>query len=557
MCCIVQRVVIIKAGGKPGGCQAHVLICVAQELGLENSVILSLSGTSMALEDTLLGIDVGTTHCKAGLFRLDGGLIRVSSRLTPLRRSPDGYAFYDPQELWATVVAAIREVVNGLEWGGTILAIGIASMAETGLLIDQQSGAPRSPLLPWFDPAATPQAELLKREGDPQERFLRSGIRPNFKCSLAKVLWQREQEKGITHQAIWLSTADYIAYRLTGEMATDYSLAGRTYAFRIDRKTWDEAWLEQLGLDVRIFPAPLPSGTIIGPIGSEIAATTSLPAGTPVSIAGHDHVCAAFAAGAIDAGLVFDSMGTAEALIGGFEERPLGENELRSGLVYGCHVVKGRNYWMGGLSASGGSVEWLRAILNDPPLSYAELDEILEGSSPGPTGILYFPYLSGSGSPHTDISVRGAFTGLSVSHGRADLAKAVLEGTAFEVEFIRRAAETATGSIIRQITASGGGTRNRYWMQIKADVSGCRLEVLPMPEATLLGAALVAGVGCGVFADAAQAINAARQGEAEIYLPDAEQHQSYAGIYKRGYLASQDPLRQLAWEIEGLHLEDR
>ena len=511
----------------------------------------------MTLEGPLLGIDVGTTHCKAGLFRLDGDPISVSSRPTPLRRSPEGNAFYDPQELWATVAAAIREVVAGCGRAGTISAIGIASMAETGLLVDRKSGAPRSPLIPWFDPAATPQAELLKREGDHGERFLRSGIRPNFKCSLAKVLWLREQDKGVIREATWLSTADYIAYCLTGVMATDYSLAGRTYAFRIDQKTWDEAWLGHLGLDVRVFPTPLPSGTIVGWIEPEIAAAIGLPTGTPVSIAGHDHVCAAFAAGAIDPGLVFDSMGTAEALIGGFEERSLEENELRSGLVYGCHVVKGRNYWMGGLSASGGSVEWLGAILDEPPLSYAELDALLEGASPGPTGILYFPYLSGSGSPHTDFLVRGAFTGLNAAHGQSDLAKAVLEGTAYEVEFIRRAAEMATGSAIHQIIASGGGTRNRHWMQIKADVSGCRLEVLPMPEATLLGAALVAGVGCGVFADAAQAIDAARQVVVEIYLPDAGRHQGYIDLYERGYLHLQAPLRQLAREIEKLPCEDR
>ncbi|HLE52912.1 MAG TPA: FGGY family carbohydrate kinase [Anaerolineales bacterium] len=511
----------------------------------------------MTLEGPLLGIDVGTTHCKAGLFRLDGDPISVSSRPTPLRRSPEGNAFYDPQELWATVAAAIREVVAGCGRAGTISAIGIASMAETGLLVDRKSGAPRSPLIPWFDPAATPQAELLKREGDHGERFLRSGIRPNFKCSLAKVLWLREQDKGVIREATWLSTADYIAYCLTGVMATDYSLAGRTYAFRIDQKTWDEAWLGHLGLDVRVFPTPLPSGTIVGWIEPEIAAAIGLPTGTPVSIAGHDHVCAAFAAGAIDPGLVFDSMGTAEALIGGFEERSLEENELRSGLVYGCHVVKGRNYWMGGLSASGGSVEWLGAILDEPPLSYAELDALLEGASPEPTGILYFPYLSGSGSPHTDFLVRGAFTGLNAAHGQSDLAKAVLEGTAYEVEFIRRAAEMATGSAIHQIIASGGGTRNRHWMQIKADVSGCRLEVLPMPEATLLGAALVAGVGCGVFADAAQAIDAARQVVVEIYLPDAGRHQGYIDLYERGYLHLQAPLRQLAREIEKLPCEDR
>src|SRR4030067_3218186 len=155
----------------------------------------------MSLEGSLLGIYVGTMNCEAGVFRLDGNLIGLTSMLTPLRRSPEGTAFYEPQELWAAVAAAIREVTAGCGLGGTISAIGIASMAETGLLVNRKSGAARSPLIPWFDPAAPPPAELLMRAGEHRERFLRSGLRPNFKCSLAKVLWLREQDKFVTQEA--------------------------------------------------------------------------------------------------------------------------------------------------------------------------------------------------------------------------------------------------------------------------------------------------------------------------------------------------------------------
>jgi sugar (pentulose or hexulose) kinase len=238
-------------------------------------------------------------------------------------------------------------------------------------------------------------------------------------------------------------------------------------------------------------------------------------------------------------------MGTAEALVGAFPERPLDEADYRSGLVYGKHVAPGKYYWMGGLSASGGSVEWIRAILGDPALSYEQIEALLEQAGPDPTGILYFPYLSGSGSPHTDARVRGAFVGLDAEHGRADLAKAVFEGTAYEVEFIRRRAEGVSGRPIRKLAASGGGTRNRGWMQIKADVSGCSIAAPEMPEATLLGAALLAGAGVGIYADDEAAVAAATQPGGEIYHPDEGRHRVYRELYEKGYLGLQEPLREL------------
>jgi sugar (pentulose or hexulose) kinase len=201
------------------------------------------------------------------------------------------------------------------------------------------------------------------------------------------------------------------------------------------------------------------------------------------------------------------------------------------------------NYWMGGLSASGGSVEWLRGILGEPPLTYAQLDDLLAQAGSGPTCILYFPYLSGSGSPHTDLQVRAAFVGLEGRHGQAELAKAVLEGTAYEVEFIRRRAEEVFRTPVRRLIASGGGTRNPVWMQIKADVSGCVIEAAEMPEATLLGAVLLAGIGLGTYAGEAEALAAVVRISRVVYLPDESRHRIYRELYEEGYLALQESLR--------------
>jgi xylulokinase len=139
--------------------------------------------------------------------------------------------------------------------------------------------------------------------------------------------------------------------------------------------------------------------------------------------------------------------------------------------------------------------------------------------------------------------VRGAFVGLSASHGRAELLKAVLEGTVYEVEFIRQAGEQITGQSIPALVTAGGGTRNRVWLQIKADVSGCRIESSAEPEATLLGAALVAGIGSGLYAHEAEAFDGLCLKPVEVFLPDPERHAIYRDLYEQGYLRLQEALR--------------
>jgi xylulokinase len=275
-----------------------------------------------------------------------------------------------------------------------------------------------------------------------------------------------------------------------------------------------------------------------------VAVSLDLSAGIPVAVCGHDHATAAFALNVTSPGKVFDSMGTAETLIGALPERPLTKDDFCSGLIYGCHVAPGRGYWLGSLSASGGSVEWLRTQLGHKRLSYDQIDALLANARREPTGILYFPYLLGSGPPHTDPRVRGAFIGLSAGHGRADLLKAVLEGTAYEVEIIRQAGEHITGQPIPVLITAGGGTRNRAWLQIKADISGCRIDATAEPEATLLGAALVAGIGSGLYASEAEAFAGLSSNPVEVFLPDGERHAVYRRLYEQGYLHLQKALRQ-------------
>lgn len=496
------------------------------------------------MSSLLLSLDLGTTHTKAGLFTENGGLLKSASRKMVLHHKPHLSSYFDPGELWKETVEIIREVTADVD-PKQIAAIGITSMAETGLFIDELTGETRTPLIPWFDPVSTSQVALLEKIGDPFERFRASGIRPNFKCSLAKILWLREENPLLLKTTTWLSTADFIAYKLSSIMATDYSLAGRTYAFNIQSNEWDADWLRAFDLNPELFPAAFPSGHPIGNLTSEAASLTGLPQGIPVTLCGHDHVCAAFAILGKDTGKVFDSMGTAEALVGVLDVESLGAAEFDSGLVFGPYVTGGKYYWMGGMSASGGSLEWVRNLLGDPALTYQQLEDLIARASPGPTGILYFPYLSGSGSPHTDVHARGAFVGLKATHQPAELVKAVLEGTAFEAEFIRQVAEEFLSVEINSIAASGGGTKVGDWMQIKSNIFGCPIEVAATSEATMLGAALVTGLGIGLYPDARSASASIQNSPAAIYKSSKSQHQAYQPLYQHGFVPLQKPLRQV------------
>lgn len=444
---------------------------------------------------TLLGIDIGTTHCKAGLFGVEGQTLSVAVRATASQivNNSVEYAAYDPDRIWQAVRETVRQVAAAAP-DRPIRAVGIASMAESGLLIDRATGQPRSPILPWFDATVQQQVDAIAAAEPPLDFYLRTGLRVSYKLSLAKILRLHDRDPAITDGAVWLSVADFIAYKLTGAFGTDYSLAGRTGAFDIARKQWDTDWLARWHLSPEHFAPAQASGT---PVGSSLSEWSELgiPAGTPVAVSGHDHLCAASRAGPDD---IFDSIGTAEVIIGSYPSRRLTTDDFDSGLLSGCHVIPDRNYWLGSLSASGGSIEWLRGLLSSSVLSYREIDMLAETAAKGPTGILYFPYLAGSGAPHTDPAAAGAFLGLRSNHTRADIAKAVLEGTAYEMEFIRRAGERMNADTISCLTVAGGGARSRIWTQIKADISGCEIRVPAETDMTLLGAALMAASGTGI-----------------------------------------------------------
>ncbi|MBY0145951.1 L-fuculokinase [Neobacillus niacini] len=489
----------------------------------------------------LLGIDIGTTHCKAGVFRDDGSQIQIDVSPTITHYNKQGEPYYLPDEIWGNITRCLKEVM--LCCDEKVWAIGITSMAETGLLVDRQSGKPRTNFIPWFSRCAEGEAEEIANEDSPLHRFQKTGLHSSYKYGLAKIIHLRKQQTDILDDAVWLSASDFIAYKLTGHFATDYSLAARTYAFQIDQLSWDQDWIRHFNLPDQLFPEALPSGTKMGITLSTELEELGIPQGIPVTVAGHDHLAAALAVGAVTPGSVFDSIGTAETLVGAIEKKQLTEVDFASGLTFGCHVVRDKFFWMGGISASGGSIEWFRNQFSDRKMSYDEIMSLSARSIEGPSGILYYPYLSGSGSPQPDPFARAAFIGLKTSHKREDLLKAMMEGTAYELESIRRSAEKIAGQLINQMISVGGGTKNHYWMQIKSDITNCHLAVPEINEATLLGAAITAGICSGVYKDEEEAAKAIQFTNPKEIIPNQQYHHEYKRLYEEGYMGLQLHLR--------------
>src|SRR5689334_5788384 len=259
----------------------------------------------------LLGIDVGTTNCKALIFDTAGVQRAAASTPTPVNYPRPGWAEHDPEALWQAVVTVMRRALGQVD-PACVRGVAVASMAEAGLLLDA-AGQPLTSLIAWYDSRSDPLFRRWREQfGD--EHFLPiAGNRPNPVFGAFKLQWLRDNRPvAYAAAARWLHVADYIAFRLCGIMATDYSLATRTMLFDLPNLCWSDTLIAAAGLRADLLPTAVPAGTQLGGVTPAAAIATGLPAGVAVGCGGHDHICGALAAGADQEGVGLDSMGTAE-----------------------------------------------------------------------------------------------------------------------------------------------------------------------------------------------------------------------------------------------------
>lgn len=491
----------------------------------------------------LLGIDVGTSAVKALVFDATSGqVVAQASQPLPAYHPRPEWTEFDPQELWETVCRCLQRLWREVA-PESVVALGVASMAEAGVLLDG-SGHPVYPIIAWHDPRTEPQAAWLAEQIGPFEIYRITGQRLRYIFSLPKLLWLREHEP-LRFQSgrHWLCVEDYVIWRSTGTLATDRTIASRTLAFDQASGTWSSRMLEVAELDVGRFPPVFPSGTEVGRVTPQAADETGLAIDTPVCTGGHDHLCGAFAAGVITPGQVLDSSGTAQAILTLTPEWNPSRALFESGFTHYHYVIDGHYIVQGGLSMAGGVLHWLARLLGgDRPVpDYERWLAAAATVPPGANGVLCLPFLLGKPGPGMDPAMRGVFLGLTPATTAEEFVRAALEGLAYYLREVVEAFKTLLGELAEEIIAIGGTTREGLLPQIKADVTGCRVRVPNIAEATALGAALLAGLGVEVFANPAEAVSAAQATSTEF-----EPNPQTKAVYEQGYALYREACRRLA-----------
>lgn len=478
----------------------------------------------------VIGIDVGTTHIKSILFDENGTVLAQEKRTTPLSKDENG-SIYEPLEIWNVVEEQLK---NLCRTGIAVSGISITGMAEAGLIVDRETKTEKTVILPWFDGRTRELADKMSPEKE-EEIFASTGLRNSFKYGIYKFLWLLSACGADREGCIWLSMCDYIAWKLTGRFVTEPGFAARTYVYDIRQGKWDIERIREYGLEENNFPEVMPSGAVIGFWNTEDGRQI------PVAIAGHDHICAAFGLLYHDRNGICDSAGTSETYVGLLEE---GTDRflMETGMLYGP-FVDGGYFYMANLPSSGHSVEWFRTKLQTMELSYEEMNMRLEGSGKEPTGILYFPYLTGMGSPLYEASMRGSILGIGENTDGMTLLKGVMEGIQYQSAWLLDILHKKHGAAGKAVFCAGGAVNNHVMMQLKADILNRTVVVPEMPEATLFGAAALF-VKKNLGERAALRFVQKLQEQKKIYTPDEERTGKYHEIWKKRYLPMIDILKQ-------------
>lgn len=484
----------------------------------------------------LVGLDIGSTNIKAVVYDAElGKVIDIASHPTPTDHPQPDWSQHEIEQIWQTVVECIREAVKGRPVSG----LGVASLAEAGVPLDA-AGKPLHPVIAWYDRRTDPQATWIEDQIGIQELHAITGQRVSTSFTITKILWIIQNHPEAAQRMVkWLGVPDYVLWRLTGEMATDYSLASRTLLFDQSKLDWSDKMLNLAGIKREMLPALHPGGTVIGQVTPAAAAETGLPVGLPCALGGHDHLVGSFAAGAHQSGSVMDSSGTAQAL---FLVTPSFHTSLTAaqrGFACYTYVLPDAFVVKGGMKAAGGGIEWVARQLagvdvNCADLPFAELEAAAREGVGKRVGPVWLPHLNGSGSPESDRYSRAAVVGMQMDQTSGDLFRGFLESMAFYMRYNLNTIQNLSKQKVEQVILVGGTTRLTLLSQLKADVLNLPVITPNLPEAVATGAALLAGLGVGVFHSPSEAVGSLRYG-ATLYEPDPTRHDWYMPIYEQVY----------------------
>lgn len=481
----------------------------------------------------LLGIDIGTSSAKAVLFNADTGqLVAVAGREYPIHTPTPDAAEQDPDDWWQAVIEVVQRVTT-LADRRDIAAIGFSGQMHGVVLLDT-AGAPLHPAIIWADQrSAAASADLIARVS--VERFTAlAGTLPAAGFMGPTLRWLSRHRPVLLDQASKVVLPkDYVRLKLVGEIATDISDAAATALFNISQRSWSAELIEAAELTESLFPSVLESAQVAGTLRKDAAAALGLRPGIPVVTGCADQPAQAIACGLIVPGAASVTTGTGGQVFVPLAPPSTGPVPTDTRLHVFNHAVPDLWYVLGAILSAGLALRWLRRItgLEKQPDAYSLLSAEAAAVPPGANGLAFLPYLLGERTPHMDPLARGCFIGLSYSHERGHLARAVMEGVAFALRQALEISQELTGPL-NTLIGSGGGIESSVWRQIQTDVFGLALRKSLLTEQAGVGAALLAGVGAGVYQDLKDACAHCVQLD-QPTEPDPKRHRLYSDLYNQ------------------------
>ncbi len=502
----------------------------------------------------LLAVDVGTSSCVVAVFDFAG---RIAGSWTGEYRTNypyAGYAEQDAEDWWQVICRGIKILMEDKSLKPQeIAAVGVAGTSWLCLPLDK-NGTPLRPAMLWLDRRAQKQADWMKEKVGEKRLIALNGNPVDPAYITPKMLWIKENEPDIYKRtAKFLQSNSYIVYKFTGEYSQDYSQGYGFHFFDTAKGCWDEKTALELGLSLDLMAPFFHSHEVVGTITNKAADETGLIAGIPVVAGGLDAACCTLGAGVICPGQTQEQGGQA----GGMSiqiDRPL----IHPKLILGYHVVPNQWLLQGGTVGGSGVLRWFnehfgaleQQLGKERGMSpYEIMSEAAAGVSPGSDGLIFLPYMAGERSPIWDSKAKGVFFGLSYEKTRAHMIRAIMEGVGYSLLHNLKTAEEI--GVSAEVLRSVGGAANSYiWTQIKADITGKVIHVPFSDHATSLGAAILAGIGVGVYNDFAEAVEKTVHIQRTHY-PDEKNTRIYHRYYQL-YLKLYEKLKDLYGQLDKL-----
>jgi len=463
-------------------------------------------------------------------------LASATEEHVPFASPQIGWAEQDPEDWWRACALAIRKALSsaGIN-AGEIACVGLSGQMHGAVMLDEQDRIVR-PALIWCDVRTEKQChDLTEKIGaDRLIQLTCNPALPNF--TLTKFLWVREHEpENWKRVRSVMLPKDYVRFRMTGERAIDVADASGTLLLDVAHRRWSNEMLQATEIDERLLPKVYESQEVCGKISADGAAATGLKVGTPVVAGAGDQAAGATGMGIVAPGAVSATIGTSGVVFAATDRPAL---DPKGRLHTFCHAIPGRWHVMGVTQAAGLSLRWFRDNFS-PGTDYEQLTADASPVAPGSGGLLWTPYLMGERTPHLDGQARAALVGLTASHTRGHIVRAILEGVAFSL----RDSFTIFDEMkvpVKSIRLGGGGARSNLWRQIQADIYGHDVEIVEAEEGAAYGGAILAGVGAGLWASvdaACAAVIRVRQRIAANPNVVSKMNESYAA-FRRVYPAT-------------------